>query len=88
MIWGFDYNLTNYNFRKTFKQTTHTLPEGEIQGFILGDSIFYFETVVGEIIVESPYRWSLFYLPLGDHGKSARRGEPGAKRAGVIACLG
>ena len=53
--WGFDYNFTNYNFRKTldvvkiiYCQRSEIQCLFEIKGFV--------EIIVGESIVKSPFR--------------------------------
>ena len=57
IIWGFDYNFTNYNFRR--KKTNLDLlsmsyQRGELQGFIF-ELKCYLEHMVGEVVVNSPY---------------------------------
>ena len=56
-IWGFDYSFTNYKFRtKPLIVVKIDCQRGEIQCLCLTGKV-YFETLVGDIIVKSSYRW-------------------------------
>ena len=61
-MWGFDYNFTNYNLRKTLVFFLNiSCQRGDIQAF--------FEIIAGELIVKSSYELKDF-CHVGQYARS------------------
>ena len=56
LIWGFDYNFTNYNFRETLDLLKYVLPEGSNSIALLKINV-WFDIIVGEVVAKSPYKY-------------------------------
>ena len=81
-LWGFYYNFTNYNFNKhlEFQSTLEVHPFGKMLFYLQEINVFS-ESIVGEIVVESPYERSLSERRgrQGDPQPPARSGSSGSR---------
>ena len=66
LIWGSDYNFTNYNFEHkttwSSKENIEFHPSGKIY---VKQSMLFSEIIVGEIVAKSPYEPLSFSLSRG-----------------------
>ena len=53
--WGFDYNFTDYNFKKTLEFKNRHLMFAPLARYVF-ELLVLFETRLGEIVVKSPHR--------------------------------